>query len=168
MVSTPTRVPAPGCDLESLRIFIESKFNHIENELRNITDYQYEYEDKMGQWQTRVDAYQSNQEQRMNISDGRLAVVEGTAQKAHDMLHEMEKFVLGMNVQTLKQRLEKFAADIEKAFNGVHQVESDLLNHVGLMGVTYNQQQQQIDKFKETTEFQNVLINWHTVTCTIS
>ena len=55
-----------------------------------------------------------------------------------------------MSVQTLKERLEKFASDIEKAFSDVHQVEADLSNRIGTIAETYGQLQNKIDLQKQS------------------
>ena len=142
----------PGTDLEQFRRFVESKLDSVESQMRQLQDAQMDGQDDAAKWRARHEQGHAIQEHRVNLLDARVSTVEISAARSSDQLKEMEKFILGMSVDTLKTRLEKFAIDIEKAFGDVHQVEADLANHIGTISETYGQTQTQINIIKQTMD----------------
>ena len=141
VIASPIRAPPGGGDNDALRRYVDQRFDQIEANLRVVHEAQHDESDSAGRWRARMEQQHGGLDHRLNLLDGRLTATEATAQLAHNELRQMENYVLGMNVQTLKQQLDKFAGDIEKAFNEARQATDDVARHVGDMGNTYVQQQ---------------------------
>ena len=157
---TPVKPPAPGTDLELFRKYVESKFAEMENQIKDTSNLHYDDRDDWDKWRARHDQLHAVQEHRANLLDARVTATEAANGQAADKFREVEKFVVGMSVQTLKERLEKFAVDIEKAFSDVHQVEADLSNHIGTIAETYGQLQNKIDLQKQSLDAHASTIGW--------
>ncbi len=136
-IGTPMRAPPQACEVDELRRFVEAKFGQVDAQLKILNDAQHEEADGAGKWRARV-------EQRFTLLDVRITTAEQMAQKAQGDLQNIERFVLGMNVQTLRQELDKFAVDIERAFTTANQADLDIQNHCGTMGEAYQQQNAKI------------------------
>ena len=158
---TPIRAPPPGTDLEQFRRYVENRMDQMENNVKLIQDGQLDDHQGAAQWRARHEQLHAVQEHRVNLIDARIVGVESTLTKAAEQIQMMEKFTLDLGVQTLKQRLEKFAGDIEKAFDDVHQVEMDLSNHIGTIGETYGQMNNQMSILKQSVDAHATQIAWN-------
>ncbi len=150
-LGTPIRVPDQDCEVDELRKYIDLKFGRIDVQLKHLEDVQHDEQLGAAQWRTRAEQSQGTADQRLNLLDGRLTSAETMAQKVQDELRQMEKYVIGMNMQTLRQKLDKFALDIEKAFSDVQQTNLDLQNHIGTISQAYGQQQEQLNAIERAT-----------------
>ena len=129
-----------------LKKFVDAKFERIEEGFLSLQNAQIENHDNLEKHRTRVELMNGAVENRMNLIDRRLTTLEPNVQKLQDGMQEMKTYLAGADTQSLRQQLDKFAVDIEKAFFTANQVDLDLSNHIGTMGEAFGQPQTSINE----------------------